>query len=169
MGTTGIRRALRATRDPRHRASGPHDRRRPWVEVPPRVRDGLARLGGLRTVSRSAPSRRTAGEIARTFRALSDPSRVRLLGALVRTPLCPCLMQRIEPMKNSVLSYHLRVLRSAGLVTTSAASHYRIYEATGRGREAVSLFRRPRPKRRLREARCPPRPTESRPVPLGTR
>ena len=44
-------------------------------------------------------------------------------------------------MKNSVLSYHLRVLKSAGLVTTSAKSHYRIYEVTARGREAISLFR----------------------------
>ena len=133
------------------------------------MRDGLAQLGGLHIVTRSTPTRTAAGEIARTFRALSDPARVRLLGALARSPLCPCLMQRIEPMKNSVLSYHLRVLKSAGLVATSAASHYRIYEVTARGKEAVRLFRGPGPERPGPRTRTLPRPTAGRSVPSGGR
>ena len=102
---------------------------------------GLARLGGLPVVRRSAPTETTAAEIAETFRALSDASRVRILGALEKAPLCPCLLQKIEPMKNSVLSYHLRILKSAGLGSTSATSHYRVYEVTDRGRELAELVR----------------------------
>ena len=72
-------------------------------------------------------------------------------------------------MKNSVLSYHLRVLKSAGLVTTSATSHYRIYEVTARGREAVLLFRDAVGKRPSHGSRPSERPTAGRPVPLAGR
>ena len=92
-------------------------------------------------VRRAVPAPRTAAMIAETFAALSDPSRVRILGALEKAPLCPCLLQKIEPMKNAALSYHLRILRSAGLVATSASSHYRVYALTKRGREVGSLLR----------------------------
>ncbi len=44
-------------------------------------------------------------------------------------------------MKNSVLSYHLRILRRAGLVTMSASSNYRIYEASALAETLVSLAR----------------------------
>ncbi len=169
MRAIGSRRRPRTARSNRREVRRPNDRGRLSGGVPTRVRDGLAELGGLRVVTRSTPTRRTAGEIARTFRALSDPSRVRLLGALVRAPLCPCLMQRIEPMKNSVLSYHLRVLKGAGLVTTSAASHYRIYEVTARGKEAVRLFQGPRPARPARGMRRVRRPMAGRSVPSAGR
>ena len=118
---------------------------------------------------RSVPSRTTAGEMARAFRALSDPSRIRLLGALVRAPLCPCLLQRLEPMKNSVLSYHLRILKGAGLVTPSATSHFRIYKATERGREAVSFLRGALATRSSRGSRPSVAPAARQAVPPGTR
>lgn len=87
------------------------------------------------------PSRAAAEHIARVFDAVADPARLRILVALVRTPLCPCLIQEVEPMKNSVLSYHLRILRRAGLVTMSASSNYRIYEASALAETLVSLAR----------------------------
>ncbi len=44
-------------------------------------------------------------------------------------------------MKNAVLSYHLRILRRAGLVTMSARSNYRIYEATALGEMLIAVAR----------------------------
>jgi DNA-binding transcriptional ArsR family regulator len=61
---------------------------------------------------------------------------------LTQARLCPCLLQEIEPMKDSVLSYHLKVLKHAGLVATSAVSNYRVYEATPLGRKVGFFARR---------------------------
>jgi len=65
-----------------------------------------------------------------------------MLWALDRAPLCPCLLREFEPMTNSALSYHLRLLRRAGLVATTVKSNYRIYRATARGRAMLSFLRR---------------------------
>lgn len=85
------------------------------------------------------PNTSAAQAVARVFDAVSDPARLRILCALERTPLCPCLLREIEPMANSALSYHLRVLRHAGLVATAARSSYRIYEATALGRDLLAF------------------------------
>ncbi len=45
-------------------------------------------------------------------------------------------------MASSALSYHLRLLRHAGLVATAAQSSYRIYEATALGRDLLAFVRR---------------------------
>ncbi len=44
-------------------------------------------------------------------------------------------------MKNAVLSYHLRILRRASLVTMSAKSNYRIYTASALGVMLISFAR----------------------------
>lgn len=115
---------------------GPLERR-----IPPVVRAQLAGSGGLRGVGKRVPSRATAERIAGIFDAVADPARLRILVALERSPLCPCLVQEVEPMKNSVLSYHLRILRRAGLVTMSATSNYRIYKASSLGVMLISFAR----------------------------
>lgn len=92
-------------------------------------------------MARRAPAASAAQEVARVFDAVSDPGRLRILCALERGPLCPCLLRAIEPMTNSVLSYHLRVLRRAGLVGTAARSSYRIYEVTALGRRLLAFAR----------------------------
>ena len=116
--------------------------------IPPTIRARLADSGDLRQVRRHVPSRSDAERISRIFDAVSDPARLRILATLARAPLCPCLVREIQPMKNPVLSYHLRVLRRAGLVTMSAKSNYRIYEASALGETLVSFARgllRPKP------------------------
>ena len=53
-------------------------------------------------------------------------------------------------MRDPVLSYHLRILRRAGLATMSARSNYRIYQATELGKRLASFasrLRRPKPGR----------------------
>ncbi len=93
-------------------------------------------------VERSVPNASAAHAVARVFDAVSDPARLRILCALERAPLCPCLLREIEPMASSALSYHLRLLRRAGLVATAARSSYRIYEATALGRDLLAFARR---------------------------
>ena len=51
--------------------------------------------------------------------AVADPIRWRVLQRLAGAPACVCELQEQAPIAANLLSYHLRVLREAGLVTTS--------------------------------------------------
>ena len=56
---------------------------------------------------------------AAAFAALGDPVRLRILGELAGGERCVCrLLEQIDAAPNLV-SYHLRVLREAGLVSAS--------------------------------------------------
>ena len=60
---------------------------------------------------------------ATAFSALGDPHRLRIVDALRQGTLCVCELQARIRIAPNLLSYHLRVLRDAGLC-----------EATRRGR-----------------------------------
>lgn len=60
---------------------------------------------------------------AALFAALGDPTRLRILDELSNQQQCVCTLQEAIEIAPNLLSYHLRVLRDAGLV-----------EATRRGR-----------------------------------
>lgn len=52
-------------------------------------------------------------------KALSDPTRVRILVALLESDLCVCEMVDALEMGQSTLSSHLQTIRQAGLVETT--------------------------------------------------
>ena len=53
------------------------------------------------------------------LQAVADPVRWSVLAMLVEAPRCVCKIQEQIPIAGNLLSYHLKVLREAGLVTTS--------------------------------------------------
>jgi ArsR family transcriptional regulator len=53
------------------------------------------------------------------LQAVADPVRWAVLAMLVEAPRCVCKLQEQIPIAGNLLSYHLKVLREAGLVTTS--------------------------------------------------
>jgi len=56
---------------------------------------------------------------AATFGALSDPIRLAVLDQLHPDQLCVCDLQEALDIAPNLLSYHLRILREAGLVESS--------------------------------------------------
>jgi ArsR family transcriptional regulator len=58
----------------------------------------------------------TAEEIARVFQALSDPTRVRLVSAMITNELCVCDLSMLLGMTQSAISHQLRILRDLRLV-----------------------------------------------------
>ncbi len=60
-------------------------------------------------------------------KALSDPLRVRILSALVKSELCVCEMADAFEVSQSTLSTHLQVLRHAGLVGIEKRRTWIIY------------------------------------------
>ena len=53
------------------------------------------------------------------LQAMADPVRWTVLATLAEAPRCVCSLQEQVPIAGNLLSYHLKVLREAGLVTTT--------------------------------------------------
>ena len=53
------------------------------------------------------------------LQAVADPVRWAVLALLGGGPRCVCKIQQHVPVAGNLLSYHLKALREAGLVTTS--------------------------------------------------
>ena len=54
--------------------------------------------------------------LTKIFKALSDPTRARIIYILSQSPLCVCDISTILDMTQSSISHHLRVLRDTKLV-----------------------------------------------------
>ncbi len=55
-------------------------------------------------------------ELAKTFQALSDSNRIRILKMLEIRPLCVCEITEILKLANSTVSKHLSILRDSGFI-----------------------------------------------------
>jgi ArsR family transcriptional regulator, arsenate/arsenite/antimonite-responsive transcriptional repressor len=70
-------------------------------------------------------------ELADLFRALSDPTRLRILGLLLTGEVCVCDLHESLKMSQPKVSRHLAYLRRTGLVATRRDGlwiHYRLAE-----------------------------------------
>ncbi|WP_063062076.1 ArsR/SmtB family transcription factor [Nocardia sienata] len=87
-----------------------------------------------------------AVELAAVFKALSDPVRLRLLssiGSRAGQEACVCDLSEGIDLTQPTISHHLKVLRSAGLLTSERRAswvYYRVVpEASRRAAEALLL------------------------------
>lgn len=55
-------------------------------------------------------------QLSAFFKALADPTRLRIVNLLLRSPLCVCEMARMLKLPQPLLSRHLAYLRNSGLV-----------------------------------------------------
>ncbi len=66
-------------------------------------------------------------DAVRTFKALSDPTRLRIVLLLSERDLCVCELMYVLKMEQSRLSHQLRILREAGLVEDVRKGRWMIY------------------------------------------
>lgn len=69
--------------------------------------------------------------------ALADPVRLRIVGVLAGGGRCVCDLHEEVPIAANLLSYHLRVLRHAGLVTAARRGRWVDYRLDGDGFAAL--------------------------------
>jgi ArsR family transcriptional regulator, arsenate/arsenite/antimonite-responsive transcriptional repressor len=74
---------------------------------------------------------------ASLFGALSDPIRLRILDSLSGDQRCVCTLQETVDIAPNLLSYHLRVLREAGLVEANRRGRWIDYRITPLASDAV--------------------------------
>jgi len=79
----------------------------------------LRSVPDTRGMNRSTILERSVVDRARHFAALGDPTRLAILEHLRGDTRCLCEMQEDLGMAPNLLSYHMRILREAGLVSGS--------------------------------------------------
>src|SRR3970040_1276899 len=83
-----------------------------------------------------------AGELARVFPPLSDPTRLAVLELLRGGERCVCDLTEVMETGQSRLSFHLKTLRDAGLVADRRAGRWVYYslreDALGAAVEAMA-------------------------------
>ena len=78
--------------------------------------------------------------ISSLFKVLSDPVRVRILKALELCDLCVCVLVEITDYKYPALSYHLKLLKDAGIVDSRRDGNFQIYFLTESGIKIISIL-----------------------------
>ena len=81
-----------------------------------------------------------AQRIAETFKALSDPTRVRIVSLLSEVELCVCDLAAALGMSQSAVSHQLRTLRALRLVRWRRDGRQVLYALDDE--HVVSLFRK---------------------------
>lgn len=62
--------------------------------------------------------------VSETFKALSDPNRLRIVMMLKTKPLCVCEISAILELANSTVSKHLSILRQAGFIVDEKSGRW---------------------------------------------
>jgi ArsR family transcriptional regulator, arsenate/arsenite/antimonite-responsive transcriptional repressor len=75
--------------------------------------------------------------LADRLAALADPVRLRIVGVLAGGGRCVCDLHEEVPVAANLLSYHLRVLRQAGLVAAARRGRWVDYRLDGDGFAAL--------------------------------
>lgn len=66
-------------------------------------------------------------DVVKTFKALADPTRLRIMLLLDRRELCVCELMYVLEMEQSRVSHHMRVLRDAGIAEDVREGRWIIY------------------------------------------
>lgn len=85
-----------------------------------------------------------AAELAERAKALGDATRLMLASALADGgELCVCDLAWVAERSENLVSHHLRILRTAGLVRSRRAGKMVMYEVTETGRSLIEAVRGP--------------------------
>lgn len=79
----------------------------------------------------------TASHTAELFKALADPTRLRLIGLLARAEICVGDLHGMMGMTQPAISHHLRILRSLRLVKARKEGRHVYYTLDDEHVEAI--------------------------------
>lgn len=79
---------------------------------------------------------------AKVFKALCDPNRLAILELLRSGEKCACVLLERLDLKQSGLSYHMKILCESGIVVSRQEGKWTHYRLSGEGRDrAVELLK----------------------------
>lgn len=105
------------------------------LTIPPVIQEELDRSGGLNGLVSRLPDDQELQNLVEVHHALSDLIRMKILHLLTSQPLCVCVIREIIGISDSKLSYHLNVLKKAGIIVGEQQGSWIIYSLTERGKK----------------------------------
>jgi ArsR family transcriptional regulator len=109
--------------------------------IPEPIRTELDRIGGIAALSAGVPQERDLEGMGRVYSALSDPLRLKILYLIRDQPLCVCVIKEFIQIADSKLSYHLTILKDAGLIEGEYCGNWIIYSITEKGQSCLGSSR----------------------------
>jgi ArsR family transcriptional regulator len=79
-------------------------------------------------------------DLVKIFKALADPTRLRIIALLLKRELCVCELMFILKMEQSRISHQLRILRDAELVKDRRDGRWIIYRIPDESRRELKLL-----------------------------
>ncbi|QYZ79170.1 ArsR family transcriptional regulator [Methanofollis formosanus] len=105
------------------------------MAIPGPLEDDLAKIGGIEGLKDLIPDDGALETLSARFKALADPMRLKILLLLAPGPFCVCVIREVLGIADSRLSYHLNVLKKAGLIAGEQQGTWIIYSLTDEGEE----------------------------------
>lgn len=106
-------------------------------DIPEEVAEALLACGGVEAMEGCLPDADRLASVSAFHRACADPVRLKILFMLSQQPLCVCVIKEILDIADSKLSYHLNVLKKAGLIKGESQGNWIIYSLTGDGKTCI--------------------------------
>ncbi|HDR72915.1 MAG TPA: ArsR family transcriptional regulator [Methanoculleus sp.] len=101
--------------------------------LPEGIAAALCTCGGIEGLEKMLPSDAYLERMSARHRACADPIRLKILAMLNVQPLCVCVIKAVIGIADSKLSYHLGVLKKAGLIRGEQQGNWIIYSLTEAG------------------------------------
>jgi predicted transcriptional regulator len=98
--------------------------------IPDEIAASLCACGGIDGLAALLPSEVELERLGARHHACADPIRLKILAMLALQPLCVCVIKAVLGIADSKLSYHLGVLKKAGLITGEQQGNWIIYSLT---------------------------------------
>lgn len=98
------------------------------LSIPTEIADSLCSCGGIEGLIERIPSDDLFIEMQGWYQACADPVRLKILSLLMVQPLCVCVIKSIVKMADSKLSYHLNILKKAGMIEGKQQGQWIIYQ-----------------------------------------
>ncbi len=102
--------------------------------MPEKIKKEVEAKGGIEQITKNIPPKKEIKKIAFLHHALSDVIRLKILFFLNIQESCVCLIKEITGLSYSKLSYHLKILKEAGLIKSRKLGNYIIYSISKKGK-----------------------------------
>ncbi|MCX8173972.1 MAG: metalloregulator ArsR/SmtB family transcription factor [Thermoplasmata archaeon] len=111
------------------------------MKIPEEIECRLKKRGGIKALVKGLPDQEILRNVAEVFNAIGEPLRLKILLLLCEQDLCVCVIKEICGTPDSKLSYHLAVMKGAGLIDCREEGNWLIYFPTKQGRKVARFAR----------------------------
>ncbi|MBP2132527.1 ArsR family transcriptional regulator [Methanomicrobium sp. W14] len=102
-------------------------------DLPKDILSEILKRGGIKGLKGEICDEECMNRQSVMHRACTDITRLKILTLLRGGPLCVCAIREVLGLADSKLSYHLNVLKKAGLISGSQKYRWIIYSLTKQG------------------------------------